>query len=111
MKSSLKSLFLACGLLAGVAASGAENASQATAKPATDVKSLQAQLGAQRDAVLAARQKMIEQLATATAEQRKVILEKLQAQQKDLMETQRALYRQIQDEMRRRRDSAPRSGG
>lgn len=51
------------------------------------------------------------QLKNATAEQRKAILEKVQAQEKDLLDQQRALGRQIRDEMRKLRQTAPAGPG
>jgi 4-aminobutyrate aminotransferase-like enzyme len=53
---------------------------------------------------------MLDQLKTANAEQQKAILATMQAQQKDLLEAQRALGRQIRDELRKIRQSQPTGG-
>jgi recombinational DNA repair ATPase RecF len=123
MKASLKRLLLAGGLaIAGVVAARAADEATA-AKPdvkakaeadkakAADVKNLKDQLAKQADAVLAARQKMIDQLKTATEEQRKAILEKMKAQQQDFVEAQHSLYLQLRDEMRQTRQGQRRGGG
>ena len=79
-------------------------------KPAADVKSAMDQFSAKRDAMIKDRQALLDQLKNATAEERKAILDQMQAQQKDLLETQRALGRQIREELRKLRQSQPAGG-
>ena len=109
-------LVLAAALLMSA---GALNASDAPAAPtaakpdvtsiskSSDLSKLIDQFTKRRDSMLADRQALLDQLKSATAEQRKEILEKMQAQQKDLIEAQRALGKQIRDEMRKLRESTP----
>lgn len=73
----------------------------------SDLSKLIDQFNKRRDSMLADRQALLDQLKNATAEQRKQILDKMQAQQKDLIEAQRALGKQIRDEMRKLRESTP----
>jgi len=97
---------------ASLAVCGAVHAAEAPAKekPAADVKAAMDQFSAKRDAMIKERQALLDQLKNATAEQRKAILDQMQAQQKDLLETQRALGRQIRDELRKLRQSQPAGG-
>lgn len=76
----------------------------------TDLQKLIDQFNAKRDSMLADRQQLLNQLKSATAEQRKEILEKMQQQQKDLLDAQRALGKQIRDDMRKLRQSVPGPG-
>jgi hypothetical protein len=111
---------LAALFVALVAMNGLAHAADAAApqpKPATssaavpaDLQKLIEQFKARRDSLLADRQALLNQLKNATEDQRKAILEKLQNQQKDLIDQQRALGKQIRDEMRRMRERVP-SGG
>ena len=81
---------------------------QANTLPApSDVQKAMDQFSAKRDAIIAGHQALLDQLKTATAAQRQAILDQMQAQQKDLLETQRALGRQIRDELRKLRQSQP----
>ncbi|WP_146180088.1 hypothetical protein [Opitutus sp. ER46] len=75
-------------------------------KPA-DLQKLMKEFSARRDAILADREAFMNQLKTATVEQRKEILAKMQAQQKELVEAQRAIGRQIRDEMRKLKLASP----
>jgi hypothetical protein len=68
------------------------------------------QFTAKRDAMIKDRQALLDQLKNATADERKAILDQMQAQQKDLLETQRALGRQIREELRKLRQSQPAGG-
>jgi len=116
-----KSLAIAAFLAASTGLFAADPAASAPAKPVadvaapakvekllpTDVKKITEKFSAQRDAVLADRQALLDQLKTATAEQRKAIIEKMQAQQKDLLDAQRALGKQIRDDLRQLRQSQP----
>lgn len=106
-------LLLAATVLSGgsvCAADATPPAPQATANASSELQNLKGQFKARRDALLADRQALLNQLKTATAEQRKAILEKMEAQRKDLFEAQRALGRQIRDEMRRLRQSPAGTG-
>lgn len=73
-----------------------ENASD-TAKA---VQALLDQFRAQRDQFLAARQALIDQLKTATGDERKAILEQLRTDQQARVDEQRALGKQIRDEIK-----------
>ena len=79
----------------------------AAVSKSSDLSKLIDQFTKRRDSMLADRQALLDQLKNATAEQRKQILEKMQAQQKDLIDAQRALGKQIRDEMRKLRESTP----
>jgi len=117
---SLKSLLplvaaLCAGAVVARAAEASVKAEMAAAKPeavaaSADVKKSIDQFNAKRDAMIADRQAMLDQLKTANAEQQKAILATMQAQQKDLLEAQRALGRQIRDELRKIRQSQPTGG-
>ncbi len=75
-----------------------------------DIQKLIDQFKTGRDKMLADRQAFLDQLKNATGEQRKQIVEKMQAWEKDMMESQRALGKQIRDEMRKLRQSTPGPG-
>ena len=81
------------------------------AKPAasasSDVQKLADQFNQQRDAILAQRQALIEQLKSATDKQRAEILKKIQDQQKQFEDAQRALYKQLRDDLRKDRVKPP----
>jgi hypothetical protein len=72
-----------------------------------DLQKLIQQFNTRRDAIIADREALLNQLKSATEEQRKALLEKMQSQQKDLVDAQRALAKQIRDEMRKLRQAAP----
>lgn len=121
VRSLTSSLLLLSAFCAGAALGRAADAPAkkdtvpTAAKPevqpvSADVKKSIDQFNAKRDAMIANRQAMLDQLKNATAEQKKAILEQMQAQQKDLLETQRALGRQIRDELRKLRQSQPVGG-
>jgi hypothetical protein len=76
-----------------------------------DVQKVMDQFSAQRDAMIADHQKLIDQLKTATAEQRAAIMAQMHEQQKGLLEAQRVLGKQIRDDLRRLRQSQPAGGG
>lgn len=82
----------------------------ATAVNSSDLQKLIQQFATRRDSMLADRQALLNQLRNATAEQRKAILEKMESQQKELLEAQRALGKQIRDDMRKLRMSLPGPG-
>ncbi len=115
MKSALRrSVLLSLALAAwATAALGAESPPPSVPsggdRPAvsTDLQKLIEQFKSGRETVLADRKALVDQLKNATAEQRKAILERMQSQQKELVETQRALGRQIRDEMRKMRQTSP----
>ena len=110
-------LFLAAWLAVGVGLRAADQPAKSAApaaktdKPApTEVQKAMDQFSAKRDAMIADRQALLDQLKNANAEQRKAILGRMQAQQKDLLEAQRALGRQIRDDLRKLRQSQPAGG-
>jgi parvulin-like peptidyl-prolyl isomerase len=73
------------------------------ASKSADVQKLVDQFSAKRDAMIADRQALVNQLKAATADQRKAILEKMRAQEKEVVEAQRALGKQLRDELRQLR--------
>ncbi len=114
--SSLKKLLLAA-ILAGSVGFGAAQTTPSTppavkptdvakvvgAAKSADVQKLINQFSTKRDTLIADRQALVNQLKGATADQRKAILEKMQAQEKELVDTQRALGKQLRDELRQLR--------
>lgn len=100
---STKSLLIAATMMAGISMASAQ--SNDGARAATDVRKAMEQFSAKRDAALAVRQELLNQLKGATEVERKAILEKLQSQQKELLEAQRALGKQIRDDMRKQRET------
>jgi len=115
--SSLKKPFLVAVLAASVglcaaqtppstppAVKPADVAKAAGAAQSADVQKLVDQFSAKRDTMIADRQALVNQLkAAATADQRKAILDKMQAQEKELVDAQRALGKQLRDEFRKLR--------
>lgn len=99
-------LGLAFGPAAGLAAEPAKD-SQAKTVPADEVRRAKDQFSAQRDGILAERQRLLEQLKTATEEERAAILEKLKQQEKDLREFHRTRGKQLRDEFRKQRRTTP----
>jgi len=90
---------------AGTPARPAAPAAAADGKP--DLQQLIHQFSARRDTLMANREALLNQLKTATAEQKKAILAKMAAEQKDLIDSQRAMAKQIRDEMRKLRLQTP----
>jgi PBP1b-binding outer membrane lipoprotein LpoB len=78
-----------------------------TTPPASDVQKLTEQFTQQRDAILAQRQGLIDQLKNATDKQRAAIIKQIEAQQKQFEDAQRALYKQLRDDLRKERASKP----
>jgi hypothetical protein len=122
MNTTLKQLLLAAGALAVAGATLAVAADDGAArKPAekakpdaaanADVQKLLDQFSKQRDAMLSDRQKLLDQLKTATEADKKLIMEKLQQQVKDFNETMRELGKLQRDEARKLRENAGRPGG
>jgi len=114
--SSLNKLFLAAVLAASVglcaaqtppstppAVKPADAAKAAGASQPADVQKLIDRFSAKRDTLIADRQALVNQLKGATADQRKAILEKMQAQEKELVDAQRALGKQLRDDLRKLR--------
>ena len=86
-------------------ASGPKPADRSQAKAAAasgDVKKDMEKFSSQRDAMLAERQALINQLKNATEEQRKAILEKM----KEMGDAQRELSKQIRDDLRKLRQGS-----
>lgn len=116
MKSrSLASLFLVAAFAAaGLGVRAADAPAKPTAKPdkpaPADVQKAMDQFNAKRDAMIAARQAQLDRLKNATAEQTKALLDQMQADQKNLLDAQRALGRQIRDELRKLRQGQPAGG-
>ena len=114
MKNLRKIVFLLSAMSAvtvgAVAADAPKPAAPKSEAASTDLQQLITQFKSRRDTLLADRQALLNQLKNATAEQRAAILEKMQAQQKDLIEAQRALGRQIRDEMRKLRQTTAPAG-
>ena len=114
--SSLKKLLLAAVLAASVglcaaqtppstppAVKPADAAKAAGASQPADVQKLIDRFSAKRDTLIADRQALVNQLKGATADQRKAILEKMKAQEKELVDAQRALGKQLRDDLRKLR--------
>lgn len=114
--SSLKKPFLVAVLAASVGLCAAQTtpstppapkpadvAKSVGAAKSADVQKLIDQFSAKRDTLIADRQALVNQLKGATADQRKAILEKMQAQEKELVDAQRALGKQMRDEFRQLR--------
>ena len=122
--SSLKKPFLVAVLAASVglcaaqtppstppAVKPADVAKAAGAAQSADVQKLVDQFSAKRDTMIADRQALVNQLkAAATADQRKAILEKMQAQEKELVDAQRALGKQLRDDLRQLRQDQVATG-
>jgi hypothetical protein len=121
--SSLKKSFLVAVLAASVGLCAAQTTSSAppAVKPAdvaklagapqsAVVQKLVDQFSAKRDTLIADRQALLNQLKGATAEQRKAILEKMQAQEKELVDAQRALGKQMRDDLRKLLQNQPAAG-
>ena len=121
--SSLNKLFLAAVLAAsaGLCAAQTPPSTPPAVKPAevgkaagatqpADVQKLVDQFSAKRDSLIADRQALLNQLKVATPEQRKALLEKMQAQEKELVDAQRALGKQMRDDLRKLRQSQPAVG-
>lgn len=117
MHTTIKRLLLAGGFaIAGVAvASAADNASDkakaAEAAAVADMQKAKEQFSKQRDAVLAERQKLIEEFKGATEEKKKEIIERMQKQQKEFAEAMRELGKQQRDEARKLRETSGKPGG
>lgn len=112
MKTRLDTLLFAVAALAVTAGLQAADApadksqAKAAAQSATDVKKDMEKFNAQRDAMLAERQALINQLKNATEAQRKAILEKM----KEIGDSQRELSKQIREDIRKLRQSQGSSG-
>jgi hypothetical protein len=91
-------------------APAAAAAAKDSAKTKGDLQMLMQQFNARRDALLATHEALLNQLKTATAEQRKAILEKMASDQKELMDAQRAMAKQMRDELRKLRQATPPGG-
>jgi hypothetical protein len=70
-----------------------------------DLQKLIDQFTQQRDALIADRSALLEQLKNATADQRKALLDNAEAKNKQLLEAQRSLGKRIRDEMRKLRET------
>ena len=103
---------IALSAMGGVvrAAGTAPAPSPAATASSPDLQKLIEQFKSRRDAMLADRQALLNQLKNATEDQKHAILEKMRARQKDLIDEERALGKQIRDEMRRLRDTVPTAG-
>jgi len=121
MKRTLKHRLLALAIFAlSAGLCAAETATKDSGKPTTakpsatppasDVQKLTEQFSQQRDAMLAQRQALLDQLKNATEKQRETIIKQLEAQQKDFENAQRALYKQLRDDLRKERASKPPGG-
>lgn len=99
---------VACtGLFAADASPTKQDSSSAAKSSApADVKKDMEKFNAQRDEMLANRQSLVNQLKTATDEQRKAILEKM----KELGDAQRELSKQIREDLRKLRQGQGSSG-
>ena len=112
------SLLATALLVAGVSLCGAETGASAAAKsapvPAAKEKAqanapsraeLQKKANDQRDAMIAEHEALAKQLKDATEAQRKLILDKMQAEKKRFEEVISALHKQMRDEIRQQRQN------
>jgi hypothetical protein len=111
-----KFLLIGVALVATGGAWAADTGANATVKPATDIagadmQKLKDQFSARRESLLADRQALLNLLKNATADQKKAIMEKVEAKQKELLDQQRALGRQIRDELRKMKQASPAGPG
>ena len=88
----------------GRAGARAPEKAKATPLPA-DVQKLAEQLNASRDKFIASQDALKAQLKNATDEKKKEILAQLEKERKDLLEQQRAIGKQIRDDMRKQRQN------
>lgn len=95
------------------AATKAPEKGQPKALPATatDVEKLREQLDSRRAAVLSERTRLLEQLKTATEEQRRAIFAKMQEQQDAFVEAAREMAKQARDDARKQRQTSPAASG
>ena len=111
VRNALLILVTACALtgsaFAGDASAPAAPTAPTPASGKPDLQQLIQQFNHRRDSLVANHDALVNQLKTATAEQKKAILEKMAAEQKDLLDTQRAMAKQIRDEMRKLRQQTP----
>lgn len=77
---------------------------KATPLPA-DMQKLAEQLNVSRDKFIASQDALKAQLKNATDEKKKEILAQLEKERKDLLEQQRAIGKQIRDDMRKQRQN------
>ncbi len=97
---------------AGAAAEKAKAAVKATAvDAAAEMQKAKDDFKNQTDAILAERQKLIDQMKGATEEQKKAIKAKLEEQMKHFADAMRELGRQQRDEARKMRENTARPGG
>lgn len=80
-------------------------ASVAAKSGADNLQKAKAQFEAGRDKFLSDRQKMLDQLKTATEEQKKVIIEKMEEQKKAMAEASRELAKQAREDARKQRQT------
>ncbi|HUR56553.1 MAG TPA: hypothetical protein VM029_02510, partial [Opitutaceae bacterium] len=92
-------LFVAC--FSWSAAADSPAATVATNAPAAkELQRTREQLTARSELFLAERQKMIDQLRTATEEQKKAILAKMEEQRQAMLEASRELAKQAREDLR-----------
>lgn len=114
MKLPHKALLIGAILASAGLASAADSApsiqrptkSDVASAKSPDLQKLIDLFNSKRDSMLADREALLNQLKNATEEQRKAILDKIKAEQKDRIEEQRALGKQIRDEMRKLKPAA-----
>lgn len=116
MTFPLKSLLVAALVASAGAVYGADAVPTAprmgrpdvpAAASSSDLQKLIERFNTSRDQILAERQALLEQLKNATAEQKRAIIERNQAEQKERIDAQRELGKQIRDEMRKLRRATP----
>lgn len=101
-------MFVACvsWSAAETAPAPAKAPAAAVASPATDnLQKAKEQLAARSDKYLADRQKLIEQYKTATEEQKKVLLGKMEEQRQSMLEASREIAKQAREDARKQRQS------
>lgn len=109
--SAVAAVFLAVvGMRAEGSGTAAKPAKPDVSAASVDLQKLIRDFNAQRDSLLADREALLNELKNATGEQKKAILDRMETMQKDRLEAQRALGKQIRDEMRKLRQSSTTPG-
>ena len=84
----------------------ATQAPPAKAPTAKDLQQTREQLTARSEQFLAERQKLVDQLRTATEEQKKAILAKMEEQRQAALEASRELAKRAREDLRKQRQNA-----
>lgn len=126
--SSFRNALLAAGLLVGATLASAQTTNATATAPTagagktpavrpampplpTEIQNLIKDFATQRDAMLAARKALLDQLKAATTDaDKQAIIAQLRAQMQDLRADQRELGKQIREQLRELRKNRPTTG-